>query len=255
MRRLTSWTVAFVLTLPGPVLAQTLKPADLVGRWVIPHDGKDWADSLAGKLLVDMLTLDADGSYTRETKRKEGDSLVAMWTKAAGEADQGPFRWTLAADTLELRSGEGLNPASYRVGLKDRRLVFWNWYKWDAGRRDEKCADWAFQRLDSSKPLTLPPPPRITIDLADLVGTWAGTYDTKRWGVVTDTLIIGADSTLTTVHVGPSDDAHEKGTWALLPGDELSGPLGNIDRVKVYLQNGELVRCSGNYAVLKRVAP
>ena len=254
MRRFTSRLVMLALVLPVPALAQTLKPADLVGTWVIPHDGKEWFDSLQGKLLVDVLTLNADGSYVREMKKKEGDSLVAAWQKT-GQEDKGPFRWSLAGDTLRLDEKRPWD--SHKVVLQDGRLLWWNWLMWDANRRDPKCAEFAFERFDASKPLAVPPPPPITIREADLVGTWVGTFDTKykNYGVVTDTLVIGADHTLRGVHLGPVDNANRKGIWALLSGDELTGPLGNIDRVRVYLQNGELVRCHYNYAVLKRVAP
>lgn len=252
MRLCVSWMVAVVLAFPRPGLAQVLTPADLIGTWGMRLDGKIWADSLRGQLLIDMLTFNADGSYTRETKRKEGDSLVT-WRKPD---DDSWSRWKLTGDTLDLgRNNRFSNGFSRKVLLKDRRLFLWDWYTWNEGRRDEKCAEQAFERFEQSTPLTLPPPPRITIRSADLVGTWAGKFVNPVYGSITDTLVIGADHTLRSVHVGPADNAHEKGTWDLLPGDVLTGPLGNVAEMKIYLQNEELVRCSGNYPILKRVGP
>lgn len=244
----------FAFALPAPALAQTLQPADLVGTWVIPGDGKAWADSLQGKVLVDVLTLNADGSYLREMKRQEGDSLVAAWKTAAGEEAVGPSRWTLVGDTFQLRQDERFQPASYKVGLKEGRLALWNWDMWDEDRRDEKCAEFVYERFDASTPLTVPPPPQITINPADLVGTWGGAVQTRQWGTVIDSLFIGADYTVRMVHVGPADNVFINGTWALLPGDRLAGPY-YFDPVRIYLKNGELFRCHQNYAVLKRAGP
>jgi len=251
MRLLTSWIIAFVLVLPVPALAQTLKPADIVGTWVIPHDGKEWSDSLRGKLMLDMLTLNADGSYTREMKKKEGESLVSVWKKAAGTGDTVKLRWELVGDTIRFDKSYD----SHRVVLKGGRLLWWTWDMWDSNRRYEQCADQVFERFDASKPLTLPPPPPITIQPADLVGTWAGRNEiNERMGTVNDTLVIGADYTIRVVHVGPPDDVYVKGTWSLLPGDVLTNPW--TGRQKIVLQNGELIRCRSSYfALLKRIAP
>jgi hypothetical protein len=253
MRLLVAGMVAVVLALPDPALAQALKPADLVGTWVIPQDGKQWADSLRGKILLDMLTLNADGSYTKGMNRYSGDSLVPTWQQREGQEGPGSSHWELTGDSLELGM-EGYNPSTYIVQLKDRRLIMWNKMMWDAGRHYEACADRIYERFDPAKRLTLPPP-QITVKPADLVGTWAGRIDTPDWGTVNDTLIIGPDHTLRSAHVGPADDAHSKGVWALLPGNILTGPMGNINEFKVLLHDGDLVRCHYNYAILKRLAP
>jgi len=86
--------VAVMLALPAPALGQAKTSKDLVGTWAVFYNGPDWAtsvpyvvsaqspqewsNSLQGKLFVDFLTLNADGSYIRETKTKIGDSLVTI---------------------------------------------------------------------------------------------------------------------------------------------------------------------------------
>lgn len=255
MRLFISSLVAVIFAWSAEARAQVLKPADLIGSWVIPQDGKDWADSLRGTLLVDMLTLNADGSYVREMKRRAGDSLVAAWPKPADQDDGGPFHWELAGDTLQLTAG-AFNPALYRVTVKSRRLFLWDRTTWGAGLHHENCANLAFDRFDSVQSLTLPPPPPITIQPAELVGTWAGRLDLEGWGTINDTLVIGADYTFRVAHVGPPDDFYVKGTWALLPGDRLKAPGLTIGSTEgIALQNGQLVRCGTNHAVLKRIAP
>lgn len=254
MQRLVAVIVAVMVALSGRALAQAPKPADLVGAWVIPQDGKQWADSLRGKVLLDLLVLNADGSYIKATKRYVGDSLVLAWGPRDDAEDPGSFHWTLTGDTLEL-GRDGYNPSIQIVRLKDGRLFLWDELMWDAGRQFEACADRVYERFDPAKPPPPPPPPQVTVNPADLVGTWAGRIDTRNWGTVNDTLIIGPDHTLRSAHVGPADDAHSKGVWALLPGDILTGPMGNINEFKVLMHNGDLVRCHYNYAILKRLTP
>jgi len=163
----------------------------------------------------------------------------------------------LAADTLRFTDDRN-SSVTYKVVLRGERLLLWDRLLWEADRRDEKCAEKVFERFDASKPLTLPPPLQTTIPEADLVGTWAGTLATKHVGVVIDTLVIGADHTLRSVHYGWSPQGARyfpvTSNWALLPGDEFTG-WGLLGRYKIVLQNGDLMPCSPVRAVLKRVAP
>jgi hypothetical protein len=224
---------------------------------------------------VDILTLNANGSYTWDHKRSAGDHLVTVAGQTA-DTSGGPFLWDVVGDTLQLHQvaydaqqrrqakGEFMRkalrynaPARYVFAVHGPRLHVWEWLLWQANRRDEKCSD-SFIRVDTSKPLVWPAPPARTINPADLTGTWAGTHQTFLWGTVTDTLIMGADHSLRAVHLGPYDTANRQGTWSLLPGDILEADtLGNAlgGRLRVVLKNDTLIRCHPNYAILKRVAP
>jgi hypothetical protein len=267
MRLLTSWIVAFVLALPRPALAQSIKPADIVGTWVFTRDGQEWSDSLKGQLLVTYLTINPNGTFAYEGKNKKNDGELRPWGVGWSKGS-----WSLAADTL-LFKDEKRPAISYKVVLKNGQLLLWVWLMWDTGRRVDVCAEKVFEHFDPSKPLPLPP--KITIKPEDLFGTWAGTAQTKYWGTVTDTFVIGADHGLFVAdHGWPDLSTHyhwdtvpgEKYTgtwpgyfsgssqWELLPGDEFTGAL-YLGRFKIALQNGELIPCSPARPVFKRVKP
>lgn len=258
MRLFIAGLVAFVCALPAPAVGQAARAAELAGTWVLPHDGWEWADSLKGRLVLEVLTLNADGSYSSVMKKQDGDSLVNAWTPSEPKSKDEQY-WEVTGDTLWFRKNPP-DPNTYDPTFvfqrQNQRLLLWAQELWEAdeGRRDARCAQ-SWERFDPSKARLLPPRPQITLRPADLVGTWAGTVKTKRWGTVTDTLVIGADHSLRAVHYGPYDTANEKSNWAVMPGDYLTGRLGNIDHVKVVLHDGMLVRCLENYAVLRRVAP
>lgn len=254
MRLLISWSIACALALPGPALGQAVPLTDLVGTWVWRRDGGEWFDSLKGQLVVTYLKVDPKGTFAYDGKIRKNDGEWHPWGIGWAKGS-----WFLAADTLRFTDDRNAS-VSYKVVLKDRQLFLWDWLMWDANRRDKQCAAKVFEHFDASTPLTLPPPPQITIQPADLAGTWAGTFETKQLGTVTDTLIIGADHTLTSVHYGkghpwdPGDYFNTSSKWTLLPGDEFTG-AGILGRYRIVLQNGELVPCSPIRAVLKRVSP
>lgn len=216
--------VAFLFAFPALAWGQTVSSKDLVGTWVEVDDRARGA----------TLTLNADGSYSRAGK--EG-------------------RWKLTEDTLQLHIEE-YNPQESIVRLRGRRLLFWSPLMWEGGRDGEPCAESVYERSDPSgpPPSPLPPSSETAIDPVDLVGTWAGSFESSQWGVVTDSLFIGADYTIKVMHLGPSDDVYITGTWALLPGNWFKGAY-YFDPIKIYMQNGDLVRCHQNYPILKRVGP
>lgn len=253
MRWLNRWIPALFLALPVPALGQTIKPADLAGTWVAYRDGKEWGDSLQGKIAGTFMTLDAAGAYTIETKWKDG----ADWkTQRRTQAKAGSMNWTLIDDTLRVRNSDtSYHALNRRVELKGQRLLFWNNWDTDARRRDEKCANEIYERFDPAKLPTPPPPPPSTIKPADLVGTWVA-----QWGnsiTWTDSLTLGADQTVKGILRSPARRKPDirNGTWELKPGDWLGGTgIGGLQG-PVTLQNGQLISCYPAVAVYTRVAP
>jgi len=248
MRLQISWLIAVVLALHGPALGQAVRPTDLAGTWMWRRDGGELFDSLKGQLIVTYLKIDSKGTFAYDGKIRKPDG---QWRAYGVGWPKGT--WALATDTLRLTNNRN-SSAWYKVVLKEGRLLLWDWPMWDADRRAEKCAAKAFERFDASKPLTLPPLPQVTIQPTDLAGTWVGTFETRQWGTITDTLVF-FEQGLRGVHHGrnpfSSNNYYDFGGWRLLPGDELVGT--RVLRPRILLHNGELVFCSPFWPVLKRV--
>lgn len=256
MRRLIVWLVAAMLAFSDPALGQAVRPADLAGTWVYRRDGGAIADTLKGQLVVTSLKLDSRGTFAYDGKIKKNDGAWQAygigWPKG---------RWWLAADTLWFKQDRNFTtPYSFKVVLRDGRLLLWDWLMWGADRRDEQCAEKVFERFDASKPLVLPPLPQITIQPTELAGTWVGAFTSQRLGPVVDTLIIYPVDTMKSVHYGKGYDWHSgnrmsvRGPWELVPGNKLNAP-GILGTDRIILRNNEMVVCSPIRPVFKRVSP
>jgi hypothetical protein len=165
------------------------------------------------------------------------------------------LRWGLHGDTLAVSEvSPGRWSSSRRIARQGEQLL----------RYDQLCKNGdavvdTLLRVDASKPLPPPvmPTRALTINPADLVGTWLDASVNSLNFATTDTLTLRADSTWAYIRVfdgKPVDRERKTGKWQLYPGDVLW--LGGWEAARIVLKDQQLVsEQPGCDRVYKRTSP